>query len=89
MTKLTPANKQKLTLKAVALSELLLHTLDELKVHKDAPMQQALGKLPIFLEDIVETAYGFKSIRSSNKFQVLINKVDTAIRKNMYRSDEL
>lgn len=52
----------------------MIDCLDDLEVPKEAEMKYLLQRLNNFLEDVVNTAYNNKSIRSSSEFQGLGKK---------------
>ena len=82
MKKLSPKNKNQLVVRMVVLSDLILATLDELKIDRRAPLPKSIEELVSYLEQDVVQAYKNEVARKTNKLTDLIHKVDTIIRKN-------
>jgi len=82
MNKLSSIKKNRIVVRMIILSSLMIETLDDLEVLSDSPLAKETKKLIEYLEDIVDQAYKNDVAKTTTHLNMLIHKVDTVIRKN-------
>jgi hypothetical protein len=81
MPKIPPKKKNELCLRLIALSDLMLSTMDDLNITNGSPMPKEINLLVEHLTDVVDVAYTNKEAKSTTRLTKLIHKIDTVIRK--------
>lgn len=82
MPKIPPKKKNELCLRLIALSDLMLSTMDDLDITNGSPMPKEIKYLIDHLSDVVDVAYTNKEAKNTTRLTELIHKIDTVIRKN-------